>query len=293
MLEKEFKHTLFSKASFRGSLLLVVLLLFIFVLPKVYSAFQPQSVVKIEQLTDEDQKALESLEKRISSDSYHKKEKYSKWIAPPEKFNPNEYSKEQWMALGLSEKQAAVVLKFTKRKLRSNEDLKKIFVINDELFALLKDSTFYDVTEKGQPLTASAPQYSKISVDINTASEDELMKVPGIGTFFAKNIVKKRNELGGYADKKQLLELWKMDQEKYNQWSEYLTCSLGNLKRLNINTSTAEELAAHPYITWNVANSLVKMRVQIGGFKKVEDIKKSVLVTPELYSKIYPYLTIE
>jgi hypothetical protein len=52
------------------------------------------------------------------------------------------------MQLGLSEKQAAVVLKFTSRGLKSNEDLQRVFVISDELFELIKDSTFYPTFEK-------------------------------------------------------------------------------------------------------------------------------------------------
>lgn len=286
-------HTPFSKASTRSSILLVTLLVVVFVAPQIYQWMLPETAVSVENLPDKEKAALNELEHRTSGRAYEERTKFSRFSAPPSKFNPNSYTKEEWMALGLSEKQAAVVLKFTKRKLRSNDDLKKIFVINDELFDLIKDSTVYETVEKNEVLPSNSPRTTKISVDINTASEEELMKVPGIGPFYAKNIVKKRNELGGYVEKKQLLELWKMNQEKYDQCMEYFTCSTSNIKRLNINTATAEELAAHPYITWNVANSLVKMRTQVGKYKKLEDIKKSVLVTPELYIKIYPYLTIE
>jgi competence protein ComEA len=80
--------------------------------------------------------------------SYNKRDKKSRFQLPPSKFDPNNYTLREWMQLGLSEKQAAVVLKFTSRGLKSNEDLQRVFVISDELFELIKDSTFYPTFEK-------------------------------------------------------------------------------------------------------------------------------------------------
>ena len=95
---------------------------------------------------------VESLEKSRSffqkkyeyNKDYSKKNKYT---APERKFDPNQYSFEDWMKLGLSEKQVTVVLKFTNRGIYSNEDLKKIFVIPEELFNKIKDSTYFPQKE--------------------------------------------------------------------------------------------------------------------------------------------------
>lgn len=44
-------------------------------------------------------------------------------------------------------------------------------------------------------------------VNINTADTAQLMKVPGIGSYYARQIVGKRARLGGFASPKQLLEI--------------------------------------------------------------------------------------
>ena len=64
------------------------------------------------------------------------------------------------------------------------------------------------------------------------------------------------------------------------------------IQKLNINTATAEEFKRHPYFTWNLANSLYKIRKQKGTYASIEEIKESVLMTEELYTKLKPYLTL-
>ena len=44
--------------------------------------------------------------------SYSSKNKKSQFLAPDTLFNPNDYKKENWIKLGLSEKQAASIIKF-------------------------------------------------------------------------------------------------------------------------------------------------------------------------------------
>lgn len=221
----------------------------------------------------------------------------SRYCAPPEKFDPNTYVLEDWMALGLSEKQSAIILKFSKYGLKSNDDLKKIFVISDELFALIKDSTFYPerafnntefVSEREKPSDMKVRK-----VDLNAATEEDLLSVKGIGPFFARQILKRRDELGGFIHKDQLLEVWKMDAEKVASLESFLTIDPAAVKKININTATAAEMKRHPYFSWNLANSLVKLRAQKGLYKTIEEAKKSVLMTEDLFEKLAPYLSVE
>ncbi len=285
---------LVTKSNFRAGIVLLVILAFVFVLPDLIIYFSPRAKMSFEELSEPEREAFLKV-KRNGKKNYSFRNKTSKYNSPPAKFNPNNYTAEEWMALGLSEKQAAVILKFTKRKLRSNEELKKIFVINEELYGLIKDSTYYDQNDKpvyeNQKNTPSKKLI--IKVDLNTSSEEELMTVPGIGAFFAKNIVKTRNELGGFFTLDQLLEVWKVDEQKLEGWKPYLILSPDEVQKININTATTEELAAHKYISWNLANSLVKLRLQKGSYKKVEDVKQSVLMTKELFEKLKPYFKTE
>ena len=127
-------------------------------------------------------------------------------------------------------------------------------------------------------------------IELNTANVEELQSVPGIGPFFAKMIIKKRLELGGFSSKEQLLEVYKMEKDKYEEIQKYLRVNPEIIVLLNINTATIEELYKHPYIDYKVANSIVKMREQKGTYKSIEELKESFLISRELYQKLKPYV---
>ena len=286
----------FSKKSRRAVLIFVGLFACVVLFPRVFFLLKDEPRIAFNQ-TDFEKKqfANAQFEKRKYAQKEKKKSKFS---APTSKFDPNQYQVKDWMKLGLSEKQANVVLSFGKRKFYSNEDLKRVFVINEELFSLLKDSTIYP--DKNQNYTnpfieKKEVENKKVSIEINDASEEDLMKIKGIGSFFAKNIIKRRTELGGFINKDQLLEVWKMDAEKLDGIREFIEVNPTKIKKINLNSATAEELKNHPYIrTWNIANSIVKLRMQTGGkFNAVQDIRKSVLISDDIYEKLKPYLIIE
>lgn len=57
------------------------------------------------------------------------------------------------------------------------------------------------------------------------------------------------------------------------------TCSI----QFNINEATLDELKAHPYIDYLVANSIVKLREQPEGFYSIDDILESKLIDYPLF----------
>jgi competence ComEA-like helix-hairpin-helix protein len=244
-------------------------------------------------------KDLESLEKSRSlfQNKYEHKKDYSKknkYKVPERKFDPNQYSFEDWMKLGLSEKQVTVVLKFTNRGIYSNEDLKKIFVIPEELFNKIKDSTYFPQKETLSKIERELNQDrpTTILVDLNKSTVEEFTKINGIGPFYAKQIIRYREQLGGYHSKEQLLEVWKMNLETYEKLKDYIFIQKGEINKISLNSTNINELNNHPYLNWNQANSIIKMRDQRGGFNSINDIKESVLIDEETFEKLVPYLTL-
>jgi competence ComEA-like helix-hairpin-helix protein len=281
-----------SKRSKRGLLVLILASLGLIFFPRVYMFFQKEEalVINSEKIA-EFERTHKKFEKRNYSNYYSKKKKYK---APVSKFNPNNYSLSDWMNLGLSEKQSVVVLKFTSRGIYSEQDLKRIFVIPDVLFELIRDSVVYPERFQNSPNQESFKKQAKhiVQVNLNTADTTEFMKIYGIGAFYAKQIIRYREKLGGYFTKEQLLEVWKMTNEAYDKIKDHVFISEKDVKRININSVTIEELKVHPYLKWNQANSIVKMRMQRNGFKNIEEIKESVLIDSETYEKLFPYLSL-
>ena len=211
-----------------------------------------------------------------------------------QKLDPNQFSLDDWMNMGLSEKQADIVLKFSVRGLRSNEDLKKIFVFPEKLFELIKDSLIYPEQEEYQlsEFKVEDKPLLKLTIEINSATKIELEKIPGIGPYYAEKIIEYRIELGGFVSKNQLLEIWKFDKDKLSSIDEYIILNESAITKINVNNISFDDLKDHPYISYKVANSIVKMREVNGLYKNVNEVGKSMLIDDELLDKLTPYFTI-
>lgn len=280
----------FSKKTRKALLIFLAMLFIIALLPRIIVSFLPKAELKFSKV--EQQIVNFKPVKNQFGRTFSSKKSFRR---PPIKFDPNKYSISDWMYLGLSKKQAISVLKFGKYGFKSNEQLSKVFVIPKELFELIKDSTTYP-TKQTSPFLHPENEIKKEpilkAIELNTASEDDLLAIPGIGPFYAKNILKQREKLGGYSSINQLMECWKFTEEKLNEVKPFMKVDPTLVQKININTATAEEFKKHPYFTWNLANSLYKIRKQKGSYSSIEEIKESVLVTEELFSKLKPYLTL-
>ena len=273
---------------------------FVFLLVALAFVFTPRILMSLKsnekiELTAEEIEELrnESFKEQKKFDQRFKKKERRKLKPPTSRFDTNTYSKADWMKLGLSEKQTNVVLSFTKRGIRSNEELSRIFVIPEDLFEMIKDSTVYPVQPKTETVKSKSSNPRKaIRVQINTADQTELETIPGVGPFYAKNILKYRERLGGFVRKEQLLEVWKMDVEKYNSIEEFILVDKQNIKRIELNKASVEEMKSHPYLNWNIANSLVKIRTKKGSYASIDEIRESVLIDEELFEKLKPYLSL-
>ena len=280
-----------SKRNRRGLISILMLCLIIAVSPRLLnsmSSIEPPFISHQEAIEEH----REHLDKESNRVDYLRTKKELRFVAPKEKFDPNEYQKEDWMKLGLSEKQTEVILKFSKRGLRSAEDLKKIFVLPNELFVLLVDSLYFPKqvhTEKSDYQEKLEGKNESI-VSLNSATIVELEGIPGIGPYYAKKIIEYREKLGGYVGKEQLLEIWKFDAEKYNEVAQFMVVGNVPLNKISINSASTEDLFNHPYISYAVANSIVKMRIHRHKYGEIEEIKESVLVDEELFRKLKPYL---
>lgn len=228
--------------------------------------------------------------KKYLSVPYYKK-KSIKYKSPPTKFDPNKYQEHEWIALGLSPKQAKVVLSFAKIGIKNNDELKKIFVIDDHLFQLIKDSTIYTLKQGFDKKKIFSQK--KQTIELNKATEEQLIALPMIGDFLAKKIIERRQLLGGYHSLEQLLEIKFLDVSKLDVIKPFLTIDFNEVKLININTCTVEDLQKHPYISWNVANSIIKMRGYLKKYTNFDQLLESRLISIELLEKITPYLTLE
>ena len=275
-----------------GMALWACCVLILLYLPRIYYQFSTSNPIRI---TKYNTQQLAWHEARATRQPERKTFKRKAFRKPPHRFNPNQYKLEDWMYLGLSNKQAQAVLKFCRFPLHSNADLEKIFIIPSELYALIKDSTYYDKTNPISPFHPFQHTHTPRPVVLVTMAEldsTRLVCLPGIGPFYAKMVMKYEQALGGFHSKEQLLEVYKMNDEIYTILCKHLDFSQPKLRKISINRASKEELAKHPYLDWAQANSIIKMRQQLGGYRNLEELLDSHLINLETFDKILPYVSL-
>jgi DNA uptake protein ComE-like DNA-binding protein len=273
-----------------GFILWTLLLAIVTFTPRFIRTFFPEEPFKISVTTDKQIKTY-----RKTSYTRQRSYRLKRYRVPPCRFNPNEYTLEQWMYLGLTRKQAAVVLKFCKYPLTSNKDLKRIFVIPEELFNAIKDSTYYPISQPTyhfSDVKEKTPSKQLELVSIQDLDSVSLLSIQGIGPYYAKMIMRYEKALGGFHAKEQLLEVYKMNDATYAILCKHLDFSHPKIRKISINYASADALEKHPYISRWQANSIVKMRIQLGGFQSIQELRKSHLISEEDFDKLEPYVSL-
>ncbi len=220
------------------------------------------------------------------------RKKGKKYFPPKSRFNPNDYSLDDWMALGLSVKQSQSILNFVQRGIYSNSALEKIYVMPTEVYDLIKDSTFYEKQITEFTVIKDSVVKPIPLLEINAASKEDLIELNGVGEFYAKQILKYKNELGGFVFIEQLLEVWKMRLETYEKLLPQLSIDTNKIKKINVNTCSLEDLRSHPYLDYYQANSIIKMRMQKDGYNELQEILESKLINEEEFQRLLPYLSL-
>lgn len=93
------------------------------------------------------------------------------------------------------------------------------------------------------------------TIDLNSADTTLLKRVPGIGSSFARRIVKYRDLLGGYYVVEQLQEVYGMDRERYDAIYPYFTVGIA-VRPL---TLTIDSISYHPYLSWRHKRTLRRL----------------------------------
>ncbi|WP_257667640.1 helix-hairpin-helix domain-containing protein [Parapedobacter tibetensis] len=228
-------------------------------------------------------------------------------------FDPNGLAIVDWKRLGLSDRQIRMIKNYEAKggRFRKNEDLKKIYAINEADYARLapyisiKDiqvkATANDENSMGQPETqtrqyAASPHVAMMQktllIDLNATDSLELQQLPGIGPVYASRIVRFRDLLGGFHNVSQLMAVYGFDSVRFDGLKEYVYVDTTSVEKMALNVADYDQLKNHPLISPKLANAIVRYRQQHGHYRSLEDLLRIVIVDEEIFCKIAPYLTI-
>ena len=185
------------------------------------------------------------------------------------RFNPNTVSLEDLMRLGFSEKQAQSILNYRAKggRFRRPADFAKSYVVADSVFDRLEP--YIDIPR----------------IDLNKADSAAFETLPGIGPYFASEMVSYRTSLGGYSHPEQLLEIYHFDREKYDALKDLIICS--QPAPYPIWTLSERDLTRHPHISKDEAHSIVLYRThQPHDAGTLEGMHKAGILSEEHYAKL-------
>ncbi|CAL8263740.1 unnamed protein product [Arctogadus glacialis] len=140
-------------------------------------------------------------------------------------------------------------------------------------------------------------------LNINTATEEELMALPGVNRPVAQSIVEHRDCIGGFkkvedlslCDSATKLEIIKVEicVSSRTSSSQHSPSSLrrdpehmSSCSGMNINTTTPPQLRSIRGITEKIARNIVAYRTQHGPFKSIEDLVRVEHINCSLLDKI-------
>ncbi len=291
--------------------ILITLLLAKALIPVLISSPEPdftefgRMVMALEKARHESQKARDKVDTR--SPEFKKPDREIAAIKlNPFIFDPNQMTEEMWIELGLNTKQIRNIQNFITRggKFRQKEDFKRIFTISKEEFEILEpfiqiaainvesNKDFASGKTTGHTSTYEKPESINL-IDINKADSIQLLAVPGIGPAFAHRIIKYREMLGGYHTASQLLEVYGFDSVRFNQVARYFTFDHSSMRLIDINKADVKQLAAHPYIDFYLAKSIVDHRIKKGKVNSDSDLYGIPLMHDALFQKLTPYFHFE
>jgi competence protein ComEA len=217
-------------------------------------------------------------------------------------FDPNTLDAAGWQKLGVREKTAQTILNYISKggKFREPGDISKIWGLREEEKQRLIPYVRISMQERSSGSYPAYQHYEKKAyekkaadpVDINSGDSVSFVSLPGIGPGFSKRILSFRDKLGGFYKIEQVSETFGLPDSVYQKIKPLLKISATDVRKININTASNDELKAHPYIRWQLANVITEFKKQHGDFKTLADLKKIMLIDEATYQKIMPYLTL-
>lgn len=217
-------------------------------------------------------------------------------------FDPNTADSTQLLRLGLREWQVRNIYKFRRAGgvYRRPADFARLYGLTVGEYRRLEPyirigsdyqpaATLSEAQPLPQPRRDSLRYPVKLqsaeTIGLNTADTALLRRVPGIGPYYAAEIVRYGKRLGGYASIDQLDEIDRFPQEA----KQYLVID-GNVKKLAVNRLSLQELRRHPYINFYQAKAIVDYRRLHGPIRSLSDLGLSRDFPADAIRRLEPYM---
>ena len=201
-------------------------------------------------------------------------------------FNPNFITDYKGYKLGMSVQEIDRLFAFRKQNkyVNSAQEFQVVTKVSDSLLnAISPYFKFPDWVKnkkefkdyKKFPSKAFDKKEKIVVIDINQASQEDLIKIYGIGEAISMRILKYKESLGGFVAMEQMTEIWGLSPEVIEKLNTHFKVSASpNIKKIDINNASIKELSLFPYFKYPISKNIVTFRSMNGDIKNSEDLTK-------------------
>ncbi len=129
-------------------------------------------------------------------------------------------------------------------------------------------------------------------LDLNHCDTTELQLLRGIGRFTAMQIVRYREQLGGFYSPLQLTDEPFADYH-LDTLLHHFTADSTVIQTLNVNRCSTAALQRHPYLRFQQAKAIYTLRRQRIRLHSIDDLRSLPELTEDDLSRLTPYLSFE
>lgn len=216
-------------------------------------------------------------------------------------FNPNYITDYRGYKLGLTTAQLDRLFRFREsgKWVNSPQDFKTVTQVDQRWLDSISPYFKFPEWVTNPKSSKSYNTYSNsprtiVAKNINTATQEDITKVYGIGPAISGRIVKERDRLNGFLDMMQVRAVYGMSDSTMVKFKEhfYINAPAG-FKKVALNTASQEELSSIPYINDYLASELIKQRTLRDGFKTWDKVILTSRFPEEKLALIQLYLTLD
>lgn len=220
-------------------------------------------------------------------------------------FDPNTLAPEEWQRLGLRPKTITTILNYRAKggRFRQPADLQRVYGLHEDEYRRLLP--FIKIVNTSLPVVspprandqelrypASVVNHKREPIDLNAADTTLLIRLPGIGAKLSLRILNFRDKLGGFYSSDQLREVYGLTDSTFQLVKPLVIVNPSAIRKINLNTATIDELKAHPYVRYTLANPIVSYRTEHGNFRELRDLLNVMAVTPDVFARLLPYFSL-
>lgn len=207
-------------------------------------------------------------------------------------FNPNFITDYKGYKLGMSVQEIDRLLAFRKENkyVSSAKEFQDVTKVSDSLLSSMAPLfKFPDWVQKKTDFKTEKKEFVQkenfkkenfkkekiVLLDINQATQEDLVKIYGIGEALSARILKQKEILGSFVSMEQMNDVWGLSPEVISELNSHFKVVIpSSLKKIAINDASLKELSQFPYFKYTLAKQIVTYRSMNRNINNIEDLSK-------------------